>query len=555
MTVSTLSELLQSRVQSHGERRAYTFLADGELEHASLSYAELDARARSIAAYLRERAAPGDRVALAYPPGLEVVTALFACAYAGAIAVPVPVPRPRRGSERLDGVVKSCEPRLVMSTEAGLTALAAAAAVPSTIDAIDSESIADAGLGVTPVNVRPDDLALLQYTSGSTTAPRGVKVSHGNLIANLAMIHAAEANDATSRGVSWLPAFHDMGLVEGVLEPLYGGYPTWLMPPSAFLQRPVRWLQALSDYGGTVSGAPDFAYDLCVRRLSDEEIETLDLSAWRVAYSGAEPVRDHTLRAFASRFGRCGFERRAFRPVYGLAEATALVSASVRAHCEPRVDTVDGRDLVSCGVTHAGTRVAIVDPATGREVEDGETGEICVTGPSVAHGYWGASDEESRVFSRAADGARSLRSGDLGYVRGGELYIAGRLKDMIVLRGRKLYPQDIEHTVQASHALVCPGGVAAFGVHADGAEALVVVAEVEESPRVLLAPALDAIAQAVLRDHDCAIAATILVKRGVLPRTSSGKLMRFRCRNDYLAGALQALARADAIADGERRVA
>ena len=555
MTGGTLTELLQSRVQSHGGRRAYTFLADGEREHASLSYAELDARARSIAAYLRERAAPGDRVVLVYPPGLEFVTALFGCAYAGVIAVPVPVPRPRRGSERLDGVVRSCDPRLVMTTAAGITALAAAAAVPDSIEAIDSEIVADAGLATVPVNVRPDDLALLQYTSGSTSAPRGVKVSHGNLIANLAMIHEAEANDATSRGVSWLPAFHDMGLVEGVLEPMYGGYPTWLMPPSAFLQRPARWLQALSDYGGTVSGAPDFAYDLCVRRVSDEEIETLDLAAWRVAYSGAEPVRDDTLRAFEARFGGCGFERRAFRPVYGLAEATALVSASVRGHAEPRVESVEGRELVSCGVTHAGTRVTIVDPASGCEVSEGAIGEIRVTGPSVAHGYWGVSEEETRVFSRTSDGARSVRTGDLGFVRDGELYIAARIKDMIVLRGRKLYPQDVEHTVQASDVLVCPGGVAAFGVHAGGVEALVVVAEVEEAPRVLLGAALDAIAQAVLCEHECAIAATILVKRGVLPRTSSGKLMRFRCRNDYLAGALPALARLDAIEDGERRVA
>jgi acyl-CoA synthetase (AMP-forming)/AMP-acid ligase II len=563
MKEATLITLLQSRAQSHGERRAYTFLADGEREHASLSYGELERIARAIAVHLRERVRPGDRVVLAYPPGLEFIAAFFGCAYAGAIAVPVPLPHRKRGRDRLDAVIRSGEPRVLLSTAEGLAAIAAASAGRHPhVAMLDTNGVDDAAAGswIAP-HVRERDLALLQYTSGSTSAPRGVKVSHANVLANLAMIDEAEANDAESRGVSWLPAYHDMGLVEGILEPLYAGYPTWLMSPPAFLQRPSRWLQALSDVGGTVSGAPDFAYDLCVRRVSDEEIESIDLSAWRVAYNGAEPVRQDTMAAFAARFGSCGFAASAMRAVYGLAEATALVSASAAGRSEPRVMRLDAATLAagraqhapecdtppallaSCGRVAVGTRVTIADPLDGRALEDRAIGEICVAGPSVAQGYWGAPEDEARVFSRGTNGETRLRTGDLGFVHEGELYVTGRIKDLIILRGRKLYPQDIEHCVEAAHALVCPGGVAAFAVHEHDTDALVVVAEVQDAPVSTLPGIIDAIAAAVLRQHDCAIRSAVLVRRGALPRTSSGKLMRFRCREDYLAGALAALER------------
>jgi acyl-CoA synthetase (AMP-forming)/AMP-acid ligase II len=576
MNFATLTDLLQSRAAHHGERRAYTFLADGEREIACWSYGELDAKARAIAANLAERAAPGDRVMLAYPPGLDFVAAFFGCLYAGAIAVPVPLPHPRRGHDRLDAIAEDCTPRVLASTAAGFAALAAVAERSPHFAAmaklVSDDCADDDGLEWAVHGAGPGDLALLQYTSGSTSAPKGVRVSHGNVLANLAMIHEAEGNDEASRGLSWLPAYHDMGLIEGVLEPLYGCYPTWLMSAGAFLQRPLRWLDAISEYGATVSGAPDFAYDLCVKRVLDEELEALDLSSWQVAYNGAEPVRADTLDAFCARFARCGFSARAVRPVYGLAEATALVSASARDRDAPHVLGVAAADLeqgrvaaaggnaqavrlVSCGAAPTGTAILIMDTASPRELPPGRVGEVCVRGPSVASGYWGVDEGEGRTFAVGADGSRWLRTGDLGFVCDGELYVTGRIKDLIIMRGRKLYPHDIERTVEACDARVCPSGVAAFAVRDAYLERLVVVAEVEAPDPADLQPVVDAIAEAVFRDHECAVAATILVRRGVLPRTSSGKLMRFRCREDYLANRLPGIVRLQGPSGGERRVA
>lgn len=516
----TLVALLRERAERDGAQRAYTWLADGERESAVWSYAALDLRARTVAAHLAARLAPGERVVLAFQPGLDFIGAFFGCLYAGMIAVPVPSVHPRRARERLDAVAGDCSPGLTLTAESALEGDPRAWRAPA---------------------LRGDDIAFLQYTSGSTARPKGVRVTHANVLANLAAIHAAEANDASSRGLSWLPAYHDMGLVEGILQPLYGCFPAWLAPPSAFLQKPSRWLRAISHYRVTVSGAPDFAYALCTRRVEESELHGLDLRSWRVAYNGSEPIAAATLESFARRFARCGFDPAALRPVYGLAEATLLVTASPRGRGSPRSllkPEASTLAVVSCGTPQPGTQLSIVDPEDGRELAEGEVGEICVQGPAVTSGYWGDTAPRS-----------VLRTGDLGFLHQGELYVTGRIKDMIILRGRKLYPQDIERSVEGCHPLVCASGIVAFAVQDQHVDRLTVLAEVERTALADWPAALDAIAQAVFRRHDCAVATTVLVRRGTLPRTSSGKLMRFRCREAFLSGSLHELARADAARD------
>ena len=517
----TLVDLLRARVDRHGAERGYTFLADGERETAAWTFAHLERRARILAAHLSARFHRGERIVLAFPPGLDFIAAFFGCLYAGMIAVPVPALHPRRTRERLEAVSDDCSPALV------LTSL--------------SEVEGDADAWRAP-RIGGDHVAFLQYTSGSTAAPRGVKVTHANVLANLAVIHAAEANDGSSRGLCWLPAYHDMGLIEGILQPLYGAFPAWLMPAAAFLQRPARWLRAISRHGVTVSGGPDFAYALCARRLEQSELEGINLRSWRVAYNGSEPVSAATLDAFARRFARCGFDAAALRPVYGLAEATLLVTAAPRGRSSPRCvlkPEASALPVVSCGEAQAGTRVSIVDPEGERELAAAEIGEICVEGPSVTRGYWG--HDASRV---------KLRTGDLGFLHEGELYVTGRIKDLIILRGRKIYPQDIERSVAGCHALVSASGIVAFAVGEGHVERLIVVAEAERERSPDWQAALDAIAATVFERHECAVASAALVRRGSLPRTSSGKLMRFRCREAFLAGRLHELARSDAPHDG-----
>ena len=528
----TLVDVLRARADGDGARIAFSFIADGERETLSWTYGELDRRARALGAHLQSRLVAGDRVVLAYPPGLDFIAALCGCLYAGMIAVPVPALHPRRTAERMAAVAADCQPALQLGPDAAID-----------LDAADTWA-APAVAG--------DGIAFLQYTSGSTARPKGVKVTHANLLANLAMIQAAERNDASSRGLSWLPAYHDMGLIEGILQPLYAGYPAWLMPPAAFLQRPLRWLQAISRLRITVSGAPDFAYALCTRRISDDEAASLDLSSWRVAYDGSEPVVARTLSGFARRFAACGFCEAALRPVYGLAEATLLVSASPADRAAPRVLALDAAALadarielaehdaaavsvVSCGSAVAGTQISILAPS-------GRVGEIQVSGPAVTPGYWGQ-----------PPAAGPLRTGDLGFQHDGELYVTGRLKDLVILRGRKLYPQDIEGSVEACSDAI--HAAAAFAVQEDHVDRLIVLAEVERGAGCDGQRVLDAIADAVFRRHECAIAATVLVRRGTLPRTSSGKLMRFRCREQFLASSLHELARAEHRVAEERWVA
>ncbi len=487
-----------ARAERTPTARAFLFLADGEGESARLTYADLDRRARAVAARLQRELgadAAGARALLLLPPGLDFVVGFLGCLYAGAVAVPAHPPRPggdrkpgrrRPGEERLAALLADARPRAVLTVAAGTRRLDGLDLPGGPTVRVAVDEVPDGeGRGWRPPAEDPDAVAFLQYTSGSTATPRGVEVTHRNLAANQHAIERAFDQSEESVVVGWLPLYHDMGLVGTVLQPIWCGGSCVLLSPAAFLQRPRRWLEAIDRYRATTSGGPDFGYALAIRKIPPEERDGLDLSSWRVAFDGAEPVRAATLEAFAEAFAPAGFRREAFLPCYGLAEATLFVSGAPPAEA-PRVLEVsaaglergrplsaDGEPvpLVSCGRPGAGVEVAVVDPETRARRPPATVGEIWVAGPSVAQGYFGRPEETATTFGARIAGApggeerRWLRTGDLGFLGpGGELFVTGRRKDLIIVRGRNLYPHDLERTAEAAHPAVRPGGAAAFAL-------------------------------------------------------------------------------------------
>jgi acyl-CoA synthetase (AMP-forming)/AMP-acid ligase II/acyl carrier protein len=564
----TLVALLARRARDQPAKLAYSFLGDGERETARLTFAELDRRARDIAARLQAEGCASSRVLLLYPPGLDYIAAFFGCLYAGAVAVPAYPPDPARLSRslpRLDAINRDAACGAVLTT-GPIRELAKALLdqAPGLRDLpwIASDQIAG-GLDWRDPGIAAAHVALLQYTSGSTGQPRGVVLSHANLLHNQQLIRQAFRTEADAPIVGWLPLYHDMGLIGTVLHPIYLGVPAYLMSPLAFLQRPLRWLQAITRFRGGYSGGPSFAFELCVRRISAAERRELDLGAWRMAFCGAEPVRAATLERFSTTFADCGFRREAFHPTYGLAESTLIVTGGHSHGRGPKVcrfsaaglsrgdvvpDPAAGsRALVGCGSLLDGAELAIVDPDTREGVGPGRVGEIWVRGPSVAQGYFRRLDSNAHVFGArlAPDGdGPFLRTGDLGFVWEDELFFAGRLKDILVVRGKKHFPQDLEATVEHSRPeLFRPGCAAAFAVEVHGEERIVVVQEVQRGsgdPGKLERAAAEA-AQAVFNDHGIGVHAVVLIAAGDLPKTSSGKVQRHVARELYLAGQLPAL--------------
>jgi amino acid adenylation domain-containing protein len=561
------------------ERVAYTFLVDGEAVGEEVTWGEVWARAAGLAGRLASRHRPGDRAVLVYPPGLDFVVAFYACLLAGVVAVPAYPPR--RRLHRLRSIAADCQATSILTTadlDARLAGFVAAEPDLARLPRIATDGPLP-GASVDPgrataeappvLEVDPAAPAFLQYTSGSTGSPKGVVVTHGNLVHNQGLIADAFRASADDVVVSWLPLHHDMGLVGGVLQPLWVGARCVLMSPAAFLQRPTRWLEAIHRHRGTLSGGPDFAYALLAERLTDDDLADLDLSSWRVAFDGSEPVRASTVDRFARRLAPTGFSSSALFPCYGLAEATLFVSGGPAG--EPPTVTavdhaalergrveeggaggdVDGRLLVSSGRPSPGLEVAVVDPKTRRATDD--VGEIWVRGESVAAGYFQAPEATAETFGgRRADESETagpwLRTGDLGFLRDGALTVTGRSKELIILHGRNLYPQDIEASVAAAHEAVRAGAVAAFAddrPRRGAAGGLVVVAELHRHHRDADPDAVSgAVRAAVLEDHEAPIHDLVLIRHGTLPKTTSGKIRRRHTRELWRSGGLEVAARA-----------
>ena len=560
---STLVDLLRRRVDQQPNQRSYTFLIDGEVEGDSLTYKELDQRARVIAGWLESLGAAGERILLLYPSGPDYVAAFFGCLYAGAVAVPAYPPRANRSLPRLQSIVADADPKVILTTKSVLSNLERhfehAPELRTLLWITTENAPQDLAQEWKEPKIDSNSLAFLQYTSGSTAAPNGVMVSHANLLHNGAMIQQVYGLSERTVIVSWLPLYHDMGLIGQILQALYTGCPCILMPSVSFFQRPLRWLQAITRYRGTFSGAPNFAYDLCVRKINPEERTSLDLSSWSVVFNGSEPVRSETQLHFAETFKECGLRWESLFAAYGLAEATLIVASNSRATglVTCRVDKAalennrivsaekdGGQTLVSCGQILGGQEVAIVDPETLVECAPDRVGEIWLSGPSVAKGYWNKREATEQTFQgRLAHRAEQnfLRTGDLGFIHQGDLYIAGRLKDLIIIRGRNHHPQDIELTVERSHLALRPSCGAAFAVEVDGEERLVVVQEVERTSMQNLNrdEVVRSIREAVTEQHEVEVYKVALISPGTITKTSSGKIQRRTTREKFLNGSLK----------------
>ena len=560
----TVVDLVRLRAEIAPNRPAYTYLTGGEVEERTFTWQDVDVRARALAAWLGSLSGRGERMVLLFPTGLEFVTAFFGCLYAGAVAVPAypldPL-RLERTRARLRLMLDDCRPSRVLTTTAYREAV-----LSMLDDRRDFDRFEWGLVDTVPDNLAPawrppeiegHTLAIVQYTSGSIANPKGVLVSHRNVLANEVMIAGAHGYDIETTFVSWVPLAHDWGLINSIIQPAYSGGRSVLMSTDAFLEKPVRWLRAVSDRRAVSSGGPNFAYDFCLRRIAPEECVGLDLGGWRWAGVSAGPVRSETLAAFSTAFRPFGFTASAFYSGYGLAEATLLVSDSERFQV-PRVLTVDrvslqnGRivqrvavdpsatqSFTTCGTPPAVERVRIVDPETRTVCPDDQVGEVWVAGDNVAEGYWNRPEESQRTFGGiTADGeAPFLRTGDLGFFHHGELYICGRLKDLIIIRGRNIYPHDIELTAEHSHPSARPGGSVAFAMDAEADERLVVVQE--RRPAAPGSPGhdaeiADAIRTAIVRVHGL-VADVVLVEPGTIRKTSSGKLQRNACREAFIA--------------------
>jgi acyl-CoA synthetase (AMP-forming)/AMP-acid ligase II len=565
--LASLADVLRYRAAVQPHDRAYIALSERGGQEGVLTFAELERRAAVVAAQLTMRLRQGDRVLLVFPAGLNFMVAFLGCLVAGVIAVPMMVPRRASTYDSSAAIVADCQPPLAMTT-ADLAAVR-----PDVIERYrgagldwlllgDDAAASDAGADLRPPG--RDDVAFLQYTSGSTSSPKGVIVRHRNLLANLEMIRLALGSTRASTIVSWVPLYHDMGLILNALHSLYIGAPCVLMPPVNFIRRPLAWLQAIHTYRAEVATAPNFAFDMCVSRFRAGQMEDIDLSCWKLAMNAAEPVRADTMARFAATFARYGFDAGATYPAYGLAEATVMVSGSRRGGgpvlrsvsraaiqhyqiADPAGEN-DARAVVGCGRSLAGERIAIVHPDSRRRLATEQIGEVWVAGPNVAGGYWRNEEATTSVFGariEGEDGEAWMRTGDLGFLDpGGELFITGRIKDVIIIRGMNHYPQDIEDSMQDSHpALRRHCGAAFTIVDEHSEERLILVQEVERTARhqISIEEIAGCIREAVFNEHEIAIHKVVLIPPGAIPKTTSGKIQRGLTRKLWQEGRLEVL--------------
>lgn len=565
-TFSSLVTLLAYRAGTQPDERAYIFLSDRGTEESVISFRQLHGAASALAMRLTKVTQPGDRALLVFPPGLEFMVAFFGCLIARVIAVPMMVPRRQSARDSSANIVANCKPAVALTSPA----LAGRDDLRARFNdghiqwlSVDL-ALTEPGTADPPLP-NPEDIAFLQYTSGSTSDPKGVAVSHANLLANLEMIRASLGNTRQSTYVNWVPLYHDMGLILNALQTLYLGALCVLMAPNAFMQRPLNWLRAIHHYRAEVACGPNFGFDLCVSRYRADLMDNVDLSCWKVALNGAEPVHAETIRRFRETFAGYGFDADAMFPAYGMAEATLLIAggrrgagcvmrmvsrSSLQAHAvRAPADAADMQPLVGCGRALVNERIAIVEPDSGELLSCDRVGEIWVNGPNVARFYWW-NDEATRSGLHAAivgvdKAANWLRTGDLGFLdAAGELFITGRIKDLIIIRGNNHYPQDIEATVQALHPALRQNGGAAFSVSGGhDEETLVIVQEIERTERNRIDPAeiTDLIREGVADQHELFARHIVLIQPGTLPKTTSGKIQRSLTRKLWTESRLDVL--------------
>lgn len=574
----SLDELLRWRANNQPSQLAYQFLDDGntpifESISSRLNYAQLDGEVSRIAVQISKLVEFEDelgpaRVLLAFPPGLEFVTSFLACIRAGVIAVPVPPPS-RRDQERFKTIVKDAQPQCVLTklnfdnnVKNALERIEKIKLPQVAVTSLGSESGEELKENSLSEKSHLNNTAFIQYTSGSTGSPKGVIVTHSNLINNLEKIQQIFSHDENSCGVIWLPPYHDMGLIGGILQPLFVGFPVTLMPPTSFLRNPLRWLQAIDQLQATTSGGPDFAYRHCMDRIHSSDRKKLDLSSWRVAFTGSEVVRSRTLSEFSQAFAESGFQSRAWLPCYGLAEST-LLAAGVKVEKPAKILQLDKQALVNSRVVKQDSsdiesitkvasgqiasehQVLIVNPNTFEPVSNDEIGEIWLTGPSIAKGYWKQPEATTAVFAAYTQDGRGpyLRTGDLGFLSDDELIVSGRLKEMIILRGRNYFPVDIERCIEEVDVSLGSNTTAAFMVDDSEEEKLIVVQEVHRHFSGNAAESLFASIRAALSERfELTPHEIVIVKFGRLAKTSSGKIQRLRCREQYVSNQLESLA-------------
>jgi acyl-CoA synthetase (AMP-forming)/AMP-acid ligase II len=559
-TYLTPLNYIDEYAKRQGQKTAYVFLPEGDEKKVCLTYSELQKRAKRYARYLVENSCQNRPVILFFQSGLDFIVAFYASLYAGAIGVPVSLPRNKHSFYQLVQIVRDSTAGVVLTT--GTLADLARNGFEDFADISSirffTEPDGEGSLTGSLPQIDSDQVAFLQYTSGSTGVPKGVIITHGNIIANHNAISEACGHKGAIRVGGWLPHYHDMGLVGHIIHPILLGGSYVFMSPLTFIQKPVRWLRLMSRYKIESSAAPNFAYDLCVEKISDDDLMDLDLSHWKVAINGSEPVKLDTLEAFSNKFAVCGFNKNAFFPAYGMAETTLLVSGgstgghfkylSLDKACllEGKVrieENAKSTKVVCCGPVSERFEVKIINPNDSNECLDNHIGEIWLRGKSVAKGYWNNTDSTEDTFHATTQDGEGpfLRTGDLGFIYQDELYITGRIKDLILIRGKKYYPQDIEQTLQRASQLVIKNRGAVFSILKEGGERLIAVQEVEESVGEEALKLTEKLKEAMIKTHGISLSDVVLIKKNSLPKTTSGKVQRFACKEKFVNGQFQRL--------------
>ena len=557
---SSLIDVLLHRAAEQGNTIVFTFLKDGEIEETSLTFSELNNEAIRVAVTLQSKFDSGDRVLLAFPAGLEFVIAFIGCLYAGIIAVPIASPRYKKHSPQLLSILNNSKAKALLSTSKTYLRIKETIEIDAAYNKlpvfnVDDFEKADLKRWQKP-EISDDTIAFLQYTSGSTGNPKGIMVGHSNIMHNAEYIKHIHHTSEKSVAVTWIPNFHDMGLIDGIIQPIYTGFKSYLMSPASFLRRPVKWLNAISKYQATHCGGPNFAYDLCVQKITSDEVNSLNLSSWNNAYCGAEVVRKKTIDGFVEKFKKCGFKFKSFHPCFGLAETTLVATGGIYGE-EPVVCSIQAEalkenkivevtedsekriELLGNGRAWDTMKVEIVDAETHEICPIDQVGEVWISGPSVTKGYWGLSDETKKIFQACVKGRPEefyFRTGDLGFIKNETLFIVGRLKEAIIIRGQNFYPNDIEVCMHECHSALKGSAQAAFAADVDGEERLLACCEVKKEyvKNLDVKDIASAIRLAVWEAHDVQVYGVLLLKPDSIPQTTSGKIKRSECREKFL---------------------